>query len=609
MKYLLFAFSILLGFPAAWSAESQIKHLEPAFWWVGMHNPHVQLLVHGSNLSHFDAKIVTQGVRLVNTLKTANPNYLFLLLEIGADTPPQTFQITFYKDQKPAFSHPYTLLPKPGPKPFNGFSQQDVLCLITPDRFVNGNPANDHQEALREKPNRSFPGGRHGGDLEGITKNLDYLKDLGFTAIWLNPVLENNQATYSYHGYSITDFYRVDPRFGSNDGYVEMVRQCHARGMKVIMDVIVNHCGSFHWWMEDLPDTDWINFQNRFVNTSHQRSVIQDPHASKWDARLFNDGWFVETMPDLNQKNPLLANYLIQNAIWWISYSGIDGIRMDTYPYSDKEFMRDWTCALLAEFPDFNIVGEEWSENPAIVAHWLRGKENPNGYTSCLPSAMDFPLQSALRKSLNAKSWQPLYDNLSLDFLYPNPDGLVVFADNHDMSRLFSQVGENVALWKLGLAYLLTTRGIPQIYYGTEILLANPGTEDHGIIRSDFPGGWPGDVVNAFSGKGLSPAQLSAREWLKNLLRWRLNQDLVHRGKLTHFVPQDNVYVFFRHEGEKKLMVALSLNNEEVTLHLDRFKELIPAKLSAFDVLQQTSLALNGVVKLEPLEAMILEIR
>jgi neopullulanase len=443
MKKYFFLFLIFLGVHLQTNGSNPaltIDHIEPSFWWAGMKNRDLQIMVHAKDIAFLRPKINTPGIRLVNVIQTSNRNYLFLNLEIQPTVKPQTFSIDFLKDEKVVFSHPYTLKErKENSAARQGFSTADVLYLITPDRFANGDPSNDNHPDMREKSNRSFKGGRHGGDIEGIIKNLDYIKSTGFSAIWLNPVLENNQTEYSYHGYSITDFFKVDPRFGSNDSYLDLVKNCHEKRLKVIMDMIVNHCGSFHWWMNDLPDTDWINFDNKFVNTTHQKPVIQDVHASEYDKKMFTDGWFVETMPDLNQKNKLLATYLIQNAIWWIEYADIDGIRMDTYPYPDKDFMSDWTCAVMAEYPGFNIVGEEWSENPAIVAHWLKGKVNPNGYSSCLPGAMDFPIQGALRKSLTNNNWYPLYETLSMDFLYPDANSLVVFPDNHDMSRLYSR--------------------------------------------------------------------------------------------------------------------------------------------------------------------------
>ena len=613
MKKYLFLFLFFLGVHLQTNGSNPaltIDHIEPSFWWAGMKNRDLQIMVHAKDIAYLRPKINTPGIRLVNVIQTSNRNYLFLNLEIQPTVKPQTFPIHFLKDEKVVFSHPYTLKErKENSAARQGFSTADVLYLITPDRFANGDPSNDNHPDMREKSNRSFKGGRHGGDIAGIIKNLDYIKSTGFSAIWLNPVLENNQTEYSYHGYSITDFYKVDPRFGSNDSYLDLVKNCHEKGLKVIMDMIVNHCGSFHWWMNDLPDTDWINFDNKFVNTTHQRAVIQDVHVSEYDKKMFTDGWFVETMPDLNQKNTLLSTYLIQNAIWWIEYADIDGIRMDTYPYPDKDFMSDWTCAVMAEYPGFNIVGEEWSENPAIVAHWLKGKVNPNGYSSCLPGAMDFPIQGALRKSLTNNNWYPLYETLSMDFLYPDANNLVVFPDNHDMSRLYSQVNENLDLFNLGLTYMLTTRGTPQIYYGTEILMSNPGTDDHGIIRSDFPGGWQGDQKNGFSNIGLSSNQIETKSHIQKLLKWREKKGVIHHGKMMHFVPENNIYVYFRYDNDEKVMVVLSLNKKDVTLDLKRFKEMLPISFSATEIISGTNMELADSLNVPAYKSLILSMK
>jgi glycosidase len=613
MKNLIFLFLLLNVFSMQVNGSVpnfKVDHIEPSFWWAGMKNTDLQIMVHAKDVASLRTQINTPGIRLVSAVQTSNKNYLFLNLEIQPIVKPQTFQIDFLKDDKVIFSQPYTLKERKSNSAERvGFTTADVLYLITPDRFANGDPSNDNHPDMREKSNRSFKGGRHGGDIAGIIKNLDYIKSTGFSAIWLNPVLENNQTEYSYHGYSITDFFKVDPRFGSNDSYLDLVKNCHDKGLKVIMDMIVNHCGSFHWWMNDLPDTDWINFDNKFVNTTHQRAVIQDVHVSEYDKKMFTDGWFVETMPDLNQKNKLLATYLIQNAIWWIEYADIDGIRMDTYPYPDKDFMSDWTCAVMAEYPGFNIVGEEWSENPAIIAHWLKGKVNSNGYSSCLPGAMDFPIQGALRKSLTNNNWYPLYETLTMDFLYPDANSLVVFPDNHDMSRLFSQVNENLELFNLGLTYMLTTRGTPQIYYGTEILMSNPGTDDHGIIRSDFPGGWQGDQINGFSNVGLSSNQIETKNHIQKLLKWREKKGVIHHGKMMHFVPENNIYVYFRYDNDEKVMVVLSLNKKDISLDLKRFKELLPSSFVATEIISGTNMELSDSLQVPAFKSLILSLK
>ncbi len=612
MKYLL---SFVLSFfcLSAFS-QNKIQHLEPPNWWLGMKNPNVQLLVHGELISDYHPSIDYTGVQIRQIIKVENPNYLFLDLELAADARPGMVRIDFSKNGEKSFSQNWELKARESKvEDRSTFDQSDVLYLITPDRFVNGEPANDNVQGMRELADRSNKGGRHGGDIKGILQSLDYIADLGFTAIWLNPVLENDMVKYSYHGYSTTDFYKVDPRFGTNEEYQALAREARKKGIKLIMDMIVNHCGSYHWWMNDLPMQDWINQWPEYTNTNHRKSVIQDPYVSQTDHKNFTDGWFVPTMPDLNQRNPLMANYLTQNAIWWIEFLGLAGIRMDTYPYPDMDYMTEWTRRVEEEYPDFNVVGEEWNNNPAIVAYWQRGKQNPNGYTSDLRSLMDFPLQVALVNALNSDEsweggWMNVYNMLALDFLYAEPEELVVFPDNHDMSRIFTQLNEDFDKYKNALAFFATVRGIPQIYYGTEILMKNPGSTDHGIIRSDFPGGWKGDTINVFSQEGLTDQQKEAQAFTKELLNWRKTASVIHYGKLIHFLPQNGVYVFFRHDEKDKVMVILNKNKEDSILKLDRFAEIINGETKAKDILSDQSFSLGTEIHLKAQTPMILKI-
>ncbi|MFQ5447881.1 MAG: glycoside hydrolase family 13 protein [Saprospiraceae bacterium] len=595
-------------------AQQKISRIEPPNWWAGMKNPNVELLMYGDDIGDFNPSVNYEGVRIERVIKVENPNYLFVDLKIGKAAKPGEVQIDFLKDGKLAESHTWELRQREaGSVERRGFDNSDVLYLITPDRFANGDPANDEIPGMKEKPNRSFKGGRHGGDIDGIRQHLDYIADLGFTAIWLNPVLENNMAQYSYHGYSTTDFYKVDPRFGSNESYHQLAREAKAKGIKLIMDMIVNHCGSEHWWMKDLPTEDWINTWENYAQTNHRKTLLQDPHAAASDKKILTDGWFVPSMPDLNQRNELLANYLTQNAIWWIEYLGLDGIRMDTYPYPDMNYMTEWTRRVMEEYPHFNVVGEEWFEDPAIVAYWQRGKNNPNGYISYLPGVMDFPVQTALSQALNHREewkagWITLYEMLALDFLYATPDALVVFPDNHDMSRFFTQVNEDFGLFKLGLTFILTTRGIPQLYYGTEILKKNPGTSDHGIIRSDFPGGWARDTINAFTGEGLTPQQKEASDFIKKLLHWRKNATAVQTGKLTHFLPEGGVYVYFRYNEAQKVMVILNKKKKARTLGLSRFAEMLDGVTTGTDVLSGQTFDMSRAIDLPGKSPLILEL-
>jgi glycosidase len=613
--------AFLLLCPLAASAEpADIRRVEPPNWWVGFRESSLQLQVYGTGISRYQPTVDYPGVSIRRVERVHNPNYLFVYLDIAPDTEPGTFELRFAGDGV-TLGHPYTLLAKnPDPAHTRAYDASDTIYLITPDRFANGDPSNDTLEGLGDPADRSDPNGRHGGDIQGIADRLDYIASLGFTAIWLNPLLENRMPEVSYHGYSTTDFYRVDPRFGSNEQYRELVALARSKGMGVIMDMIVNHIGSGHWWMDDLPAEDWLNFQGAPEITSHEHITQQDPYASEHDARRYSDGWFVDTMPDLNQRNPLLADYLTQNALWWIEYLGLAGIRMDTYPYPDKHYMAEWTRRVMLEYPHFNVVGEEWTDNPAAVAYWQRGQQNRDGYVSQLPGLMDFPLQNALRVALTSDEGSTLADGrpaglmylyraLANDFVYPDPDALVVFPDNHDMSRIFAQLGENYDLYRMALAYVLTTRGVPQIYYGTEILMSSPANRIDGIIRSDFPGGWPGDAVNAVTGAGLTAAQRDAQTFLSKLVRWRRDEAVIHHGDLTHFRPENGTYVWFRHDADDAVMVVLNKNHEAVDLALDRFSERLQGYRAARDVVTGAEVILGDTLELPARSVWVLDLK
>lgn len=619
ITYIIIIISLCLS-AAKTQAQQVVQRIEPAFWWVGMSNPELQLLVYGKNLASLNISLANnQGVELISTMRLKSPNYLVLNLRISPKAKAGSFKVLFKQQGKTVYTYDYALKQRTkGSIQREGFNPSDVLYLITPDRFANGNPKNDNQAGMSESANRKNKGGRHGGDIKGIADRLDYIKDMGFTAIWLNPVLENNMKEYSYHGYSTTDFYRVDPRFGSNEEYRELCANAKAKGIKVVMDMIVNHCGSEHWWMKDLPMSDWVNNQKGYLNkkykgTTHRKTVIQDPYVAQTDVDEFNKGWFVPTMPDLNQRNPIMAKYLIQNSIWWVEYAGLSGIRMDTYSYSDPQFMSEWSCKVMAEYPNLNIVGEEWFYNPAVVSYWQRGKKNRDGYKACLPSLVDFPLHETLVKALNKKEeafsgWIHAYEVLATDFLYADPFNLVTFPDNHDVSRFYSQLNEDYNLFKLGIAYYLTMRGIPQIYYGTEVLMTSPKHRDDGLVRADFPGGWKGDKVNAFTQKGLTAQQKDAQQFCKKLLNWRKNNPIIHKGTLRHYAPKQGVYVYFRHYQGKKVMVVLSKNPKEVKLDLSRFAQSLGKASQGKDIISGKQVTLQGNLKVPAKSPMIIEI-
>ncbi len=616
MKYFLKAYLvafIIMVLP--FLSLAQDIRVEPPFWWTGMKNNELQLMVHAENIASTQPVIGKEGVEIKDLITTDNPNYLFVDLRIKGSAELGTFDIVFMEEGKTRFTYNYELKEREkNSAKREGFNSSDVICLAYPDRFANGDPSNDVVKTMNEKTiNRSDPYGRHGGDLQGIINHLDYISDMGFTALWLNPVLENDMPEASYHGYAITDFYKVDPRLGDIDLYLELSRKASEKGIKLIMDMVFNHCGSKHWWMNDLPSSDWINLYPDYKITNHKRTVNQDIYASEKDKKLMVEGWFVPSMPDLNQNNPLLKNYLIQNSIWWIEYLDLGGIRMDTYPYPQKEMMAEWCEKVLDEYPNFNIVGEEWSENPVIVSYWQKGKKNHDGYKPHLPSVMDFPLQIALVKALTEEeSWGTglvrLYEALAMDFLYPDPDNITIFPDNHDMPRFYMQLGMDRELFHLGIAYILTIRGIPQIYYGTEILMDHTEGDGHGYIRKDFPGGWKGDKVNAFTGEGMSKEALETQEIFKKILNWRKTSEGIHSGKLLHFAPSENVYVFFRYNQGKKVMVILNKNTEKYTLELSRFEEIMNGTKKGTEVISGEILDLGeGQLELKPITPYIIE--
>lgn len=594
--------------------KTSLDRVEPSFWWVGFKNPDLQLLVHGTQISTTKPVINYPGVTLLSVVTTENPNYLFVNLRLGAGTLPGTFPIRFMMNGKAVHSFDYELKAREaGSSARQGFNSSDVLYLIMPDRFANGDPSNDSHPLMADKLNKSDQYGRHGGDIKGMLDHLDYVADQGYTALWLNPVLENDMPHASYHGYATTDFYRVDRRYGSNEDYRELGIAARKKGVKMIMDMIFNHCGTGHWWMNDLPSTDWLNADAKTI-TNHRKSVRQDPYGSKRDKAEFNDGWFVPSMPDLNQRNPLMARYLIQNSIWWIEYVGLSGIRMDTYPYPDPEMMAEWTREVMIEYPDFNIVGEEWNTNQVQVAYWQKGKVNPDGYRSYMRSLMDFPLQDGIVRAFSEKEgWSEginrLYDILALDFIYPSPKDLVVFADNHDTERFFTAIHEDFSKYKMAMSYLMTTRGIPQIYYGSDILMTGRKSDGDGMLRKDFPGGWEGDKINGFTGEGLSPQQKEAQQFLRKLITWRKGKEVIHNGKLLHYLPKESVYTFFRYNEKENVMVIFNNNDQEKSFNSTHYSEGLKGATKGYEVTTGKTISDLSTLKIPAHSAMIVELK
>ncbi len=597
-----------------------IDRVEPDNWWTGFNEQDVQLLVYGENIQSARASVDYPGVTLERTTLVKNPNYQFLTLRIHEEAEPGTVQINFTRGNHTT-THDYEIRERSNsPNRNQGFDSSDVIYLLMPDRFANGNPDIDEIPGMLEGVDRSNPDARHGGDIRGIINNLDYIKDLGMTAVWFTPILENDMPPEygAYHGYAATDMYRVDRRFGTNEEYLELIDKAHGMGMKVIMDMIHNHVGTHHWFIKDLPTDDWVHPLEVYGTTNFRTSTVMDPYASEYDFNSTVKGWFVVDMPDLDQRNELVATYLIQNTLWWIEYSGIDGIRMDTHPYPYKEYMAEWARRVLDEFPDFNIVGEAWMPNTPTTAYWQTGFPSFDGYESYLPSVTDFPLYGSLIAGLNEQpGWDTgisrLYFTLSQDFLFPDANLNVIFPGNHDLDRIFTVMGEDYDKYKLALSFILTTRGIPQLYYGDEILMTGGGPD--GLKRKDFPGGWAGDQINAFTHEGRIQLGeetgfpvLEAHDFLKRVSIWRQDKDVIHNGKLTHFIPVDNVYVYFRHNEEETIMVVLNGQNEPRSLDMSRFSELLDGYNSAHDVVGSHSFRLGDQLEVAPRQAMILEL-
>ena len=611
-------FSICIFFLAVFispikSSETyHINHLEPPFWWVGMADNKLQLMVHGKNISDLEPEIFHTGIEINQVHRLSNPNYLFIDLFLSEEAMPGEFDIIFNEEGQPKTKYNYTLLKRePDSDGRQGFSPADVIYLITPDRYANGDPGNDSSSQLKEKQNRLKKNGRHGGDIQGIIDHLDYISDMGFTQIWLNPVLENDQHTYSYHGYSTTDYYNIDARFGNNELYKVLSKEAKKRGIGLVMDLILNHIGSEHWWMKDLPTIDWINNDGKFVRSNHIHESVHDPHLTESQRDLFTSGWFVETMPDLNQNNTFLENYLIQNSIWWIEYADLSGFRIDTYPYIDKNFLSIWSKRISTEYPRFNFVGEEWSSNPTMVSYWQKGSNRYDDYDSYIPSMMDFPLQEALVNGLlGNEDWNSgivdIFRVISNDFQYGDPYNLVVFAGNHDMKRIYSQLNEQMDLYKMAMTIINTVRGIPQIYYGTEIAMSSTG--DHGALRKDFPGGWPGDKVNAFTGISLNNKELEAQNFIRKLLNWRKENIAITMGNMIHYPVKNGIYVYFRSYNEALVMVIINNNKRSKRIDPNRFNEVIAEKKQGISILDNKVYDLTTKINLPGKGALILEV-
>ena len=631
-----FIYGVSFAFAFVFTAMAADVKMEPPMWWTGMESHQLQILVNGENIRDAVPSIDYDGVTIDSVARLDSPNYQFIYLTIDDGTKPGKMDIEF-KSGESVLKTQYELLQRDSSSDsYVGFDSSDALYLIMPDRFADGNPDNNEVDGLRNpvSVDRSNPSGRHGGDLKGIMEHLDYIQQLGVTAIWLTPVLENDMPGGSYHGYATTDYYKVDPRFGSNEEYRQLVEECHKRGIKVVMDMIFNHCGLSHPWLEDLPSRDWLNspidmnelktntvdstggafkMPKDYKQTNFRLNTNHDPYGSKYDLGMTVDAWFTLSMPDLNQRNPHLMTYLIQNSIWWIETTKINGIRMDTYPYADMEAMARWNEAVFREYPDFNIVGESWLHSEASIAYMQSGnKFNP--IDTKLRTVMDFPFLNLSRPAFSEKTmpWgeglNRLYDHLALDFLYPKPENLLIFLDNHDTDRFLLEMPKDLSQWKQAQVFLLTSRGIPQIYYGTELLMNGNKKVTDGLIRLDMPGGFPGDKIDEFSRDGRSAIQNEAFDFISCLLNWRKGNKAVAYGKTLHFMPDNGLYVYQRKAGDKKVTVIMNGSDEAVNgIDMSRYAEIMKPGDVFNDVISGKQVTIAEKMDFSPRAVLVLE--
>ncbi|MBC3542290.1 glycoside hydrolase family 13 protein [Rufibacter sediminis] len=620
-KGLAFLGILLLSFTSQAQKKAGITRIDPTFWWVGMKNQNLQLLVYGPNAGTYTYTIEYPGVQLLKTHQVENPNYAFLDLSIAASTKPGSFTITGRKG-KDKLTRQYELKARTQEPKAQGVTSADFIYLVLPDRFANGDPKNDKFKDMADtQADRKNPFLRHGGDIKGIQNHLNYFEELGVTALWLNPIIENNQPLTdeggqmrsAYHGYAFTDHYQVDKRLGGNEAYKKLIQAAHAKGMKIVQDAVYNHVGINHWFIKDMPSKDWVHQFATYTNTSHKFQPIIDPHAAQADWTVMMNGWFTPFMPDLNQNNPFVANYLIQHALWTVEHFGVDAWRIDTYMYNDDPFMNRCNQALLDEYPNLHIFGEAWVNNVVAQSRFTRSNINfPN--QSNQPGTLDFVLFNAMNDALNQSfGWDEgvskVHQVLALDAVYQDPMKLVTFLDNHDMNRYFSVIGEDLNKYKMGLTWLLTTRGIPSLYYGTEILMKNFKDPSDAEVRRDFPGGFAGDKENKFTSAGRNERENEAFNFVKKLATYRKNIPALHSGKLMQFVPQDGLYVYFRYDESKTIMVATNSTDKEATMKTDRFAERLNGFTKAKNVLSDENLPNLIDMKIPAKTALVLELQ
>ncbi|KAA2240013.1 glycoside hydrolase family 13 protein [Chitinophaga agrisoli] len=591
-----------------------LERIEPAFWWTGMHNPVLQLIVHGDKIAERNVQLDYPGVTLKEVHKVENPNYLFVDLEIGASAKPGSMQLRFSKTGAKEIRYEYALKARDNAARAQGVTNKDLVYLIMPDRFANGDKTNDIVKGMQQTTlNRDSMYYRHGGDLQGIIDHLDYLQDLGITALWLNPVLENDQPSASYHGYAATENYRIDRRYGNNELYKKLVDELHKRGMKMIQDLVHNHIGSRHWTMLDLPSKDWVHQWPVFTRSNFREQPLFDPYAAAADKKLMTDGWFDTHMPDMNQANPYVRNYFTQSHIWWIEYAGVDGFRLDTYGYNDAAYMQEWGKAVKAEYPQLSFFGETFVHGVPNQAVFTQGNTINRGFDTDLPGVTDFQFLWAMTDLVNTKTSAQdgvagLYNTLSNDFVYQDATRNVTFLDNHDLSRFFSVAGENIPKYKLALGCLLTTRGIPQLYYGAEILMKNFSNPD-GLVREDFKGGWQGDSVNKFQPAGRTAAENEVFDYVHKLANYRKQDSVLQTGRLMQYVPEKGMYVYFRYNDHKTVMIIVNANDKEQSLVTQRFTERLQQFSHATDIITGKEQSITGTITVPALTTQVLELK
>ena len=596
--------------------KDQIERVEPPFWYAGMENPELQIMFYGKGIAKHQVS-VSNGVTITNVKRTENLNYIFITIDTK-NVAPSCAVFSFKNNGKEVFTQLYSLKQrKENSAQRKSFDSSDVIYLLMPDRFAIGKTNKENATEVTEKYNRASPGGRHGGDIYGIIKNLDYISSLGVTAIWSTPLCEDNDPAFSYHGYGQSDVYKIDPRYGTNEDYVRLSSEMHKRGLKLIMDYVTNHWGIEHWMIKDLPTKEWINQFGSYTETNHKRTTLTDINASESDKKRTTDGWFAPSMPDLNLRNPLLLKYLIQNAIWWVEYADLDGFRVDTYNYSDPLGLATWTKSIIDEYPNFNIVGEVWMQSQAQMAYWQKDSKIGaiQNYNSNLPSVMDFTLFEAIATVFNeddgdlGRGMIKIYENFANDFLYPNINNLLIFGENHDTNRLNTTYRSDIRKYKMVMTLLATVRGIPQLYYGSEIGMTGNKSKGDADIRQDFPGSWNGDKNNAFSEEERTPGQNEYFDFTSKLFNWRKTKPAVHFGKMTQYIPENYSYVYFRYDSNETIMVILNNSYESQLIKTDRFKENLKNFTTGRDVVSDITFDITEEIVIKLLSVLILELR